>query len=62
MNGFQIGDLNLKIPSILAISIFMSRINMLRRVDNENNIITSEPALGDWHQTNVPAGAQGLSL
>ena len=54
MTGF--GDLNLKIPSILAISILMSRINfMLNRVENENSFITLGPVFAcDQWSANVP--------
>ena len=44
MTGF--GDLNLKMPSILAISIFMSILNfMLSWVENEKSFITLAPGL-----------------
>ena len=42
MTGF--GDLNLKIPSILAVSIFMSCLNfMLSWVEHEKSFITLGP-------------------
>ena len=42
MTGF--GDLYLKFPLILTISVFMSRLNfMLSRVEHEKSFITSGP-------------------
>ena len=53
MYGF--GDLNLKIPFIFAISIFMSCLNfMLSCVEHEKKIITSGPGLTVTNQTVQP--------
>ena len=40
------GDLNMKIPLILSISIFMSSLNFMHIcVEHEKSCITSEPGL-----------------
>ena len=41
MAGF--GDLNLKFPLILAISVFMCSLNMLSRVEHEKSFKTLGP-------------------
>ena len=44
MTGF--GDLNLKFPGILAISVFMNSLNfLLSTVEREKSFITSEPEM-----------------
>ena len=46
------GDLNLKFPLILAISVFMIRLNfMLGRVEHEKSFITSGPEVS-YHVNN----------
>ena len=48
MAGFS--ELNLKIPAILAISIFMNILNLMRsRVEHEKSFITSAPGLGRYN-------------
>ena len=43
MTGF--GDLNLKFPLIVAMSVFMSSQNFMLRVEHENGFTTSGPGI-----------------